>query len=256
MHEAVTLALQNSRDLKLARVQYNVALNEAGVDRAAFRPNIYTGSGAAYTYGFRLPGGGPPSLFQLDYAQTIFNPLLKGQQKAAEDRAKNQKLEIDRVQDNVIVRAATAYLELAKVRHSLELMRNEQASAEKILKSPRTRRRKPGIAHRNHASGADGGSDPGEIVKLEGSRRDSCRADSRFDRQFPDTQPVKSKPRSPFSPPISRRGNGEPRLPERPRHSGSRKRTLGARKTSARGASELLADNRSGRAVQRPEQIQ
>ncbi len=140
LREAVTLALQNSRDLKLARLQYTVAQNEAGVDRAAFRPNLYTGAGYVYTYGFpALPGGGPPSLFQLDYTQEIFNPLLKGEQKAAEDRAKNQKVEIDRMQDDVTVRAATAYLELAKVRHSLELIRNEQSSAAKILEVTRER---------------------------------------------------------------------------------------------------------------------
>ena len=140
LRQAVTLALQNSRDLKIARLQYTVALNEAGLDRAAFRPNLYTGAGYVYTYGFpALPGGGPPSLFQLDYTQEIFNPLLKGQQKAAEDRAKNQKLEIDRMQDDVIVRAATAYLELGKVRHSLELIQNERASAAKILEVMRER---------------------------------------------------------------------------------------------------------------------
>jgi outer membrane protein len=140
LRQAVTLALQNSRDLKLARLQYTVAQNEAGVDRAAFRPNLYTGAGYVYTYGFpALPGGGPPSLFQLDYTQELFNPLLKGQQKAAEDRARNQKLEIDRMQDDVIVRTATAYLELAKVRHSLDLIRSEQASAAKILEVTRER---------------------------------------------------------------------------------------------------------------------
>ena len=37
------------------------------------------------------------------------------------------------MRDDVIVRTATAYLELAKVRHSLDLMRAEQASGEKIL---------------------------------------------------------------------------------------------------------------------------
>ncbi len=140
LRQAVTLALQNSRDLKLARLQYAVALNEAGVDRAAFHPNLYTGAGYVYTYGFpALPGGGPPSLFQLDYTQSIFNPLLKGQQKAAEDRAKNQKIEIDKAQDDVIVRTAGAYLELAKVQHSLELMENERASAGKILEVTRER---------------------------------------------------------------------------------------------------------------------
>jgi outer membrane protein len=140
LHQAVTLALQNSRDVKLAQVQYNVAVGEVGVNRSAFRPNLYTGSGAAYTYGFpSLPGGGAPAVFQMDYTQTLFNPLLKGEQHAAEDRAKNQKLELDRTRDVVIVRTATAYLDLAKVRHSRDLMRGEQASGEKILEAIRER---------------------------------------------------------------------------------------------------------------------
>ena len=110
------------------------------MDRAAFRPNLYTGAGLAYTHGFpSLPGGGAPSVFQLDYQQTVFDPMLKGEQKAAEDRAKNQKLEMDRVRDDVIVRTATEYLEFAKVQHSLDLMRTERASAEKILEALRER---------------------------------------------------------------------------------------------------------------------
>src|SRR6204780_5751958 len=139
MRQAVTLALQNSRDLALARVQYSVALNEAGVDRSAFQPNLYTGSGIAYTNGFPSIAGGPPAVFQLNYNQSIFDPVLKAQQRAAEDHAKSMKLEIDRTRDDVIVRTAVAYLELAEVRHSLDLLRKEQVSAEKILGVTRER---------------------------------------------------------------------------------------------------------------------
>jgi outer membrane protein len=139
MRQAISLAIQNSRDLTLARVQYRVAANEAGVDRSVFMPNLYTGSGAAYTYGFPSIGGGPPALFQLNYSQDLFNPVLKAQQRAAEQHAKTMKLEIDRTRDDVIVRTASAYLELAKVRHSLELMRTEQVSAEKIAQVTRDR---------------------------------------------------------------------------------------------------------------------
>ena len=140
LRSAVTLALENSPELKLARMQYTVALKEAGLDRSAFLPNLYTGSGIAYTSGFpALPGGNAPAVFELSYTQSIFNPFLKGEQHAAEDRAKNQKLEMDRMQDTVILRAATAYLDLAKVRHSLDLMRTEEASAEKILDVTRER---------------------------------------------------------------------------------------------------------------------
>jgi outer membrane protein len=140
LRQALTLAMQNSRELALARVQYTVALNAAGVDRADFLPNLYTGSGAAYTSGFpATPGGSAPALFSLSYTQALFNLPLRGQLKAAEDRAKSQKLELDRTRDAVIVRTATAYLELAKIRHSLELLRNEQAGSEKIGQVTRER---------------------------------------------------------------------------------------------------------------------
>jgi len=140
LRQAVALALQNSRDVKLAQLQYNVALGEVGVDRAVFLPNLYTGSGLAYTSGFpSLPGGQPPAIFELDYRQTVFNPLLKSRQHAAEDRAKNLKLELDRARDNVRMETASAYLELAKVRHSLALLEKEEASGEKILEVVRQR---------------------------------------------------------------------------------------------------------------------
>jgi outer membrane protein len=140
LRQAVTLALQNSRELALARVQYTVAKNAAGVDRAEFRPNLYTGSGAAYTNGFpATPSGQAPSVFNLSYTQALFNLPLRGQLKAAEDRAESQRLEVERTRGVVIMRTASAYLELAKVRHSLELLRGEEASAEKILGVTRER---------------------------------------------------------------------------------------------------------------------
>src|SRR5207237_10612209 len=44
-----------------------------------------------------------------------------------------QKIALEDAKNNVITRTAMAYLELGKVRHSLELLRTEQDSAEKIL---------------------------------------------------------------------------------------------------------------------------
>ncbi len=88
---------------------------------------------------FRPSEAGRPAVFQLNYNQALFDPVLKAQQQAAEDHAKNMKLEIDRTRDDVIVRTAVAYLELAEVRHSLDLLRKEQVSAEKILGVTRER---------------------------------------------------------------------------------------------------------------------
>lgn len=140
LKQAVALAEQNSPDLKLAHMQYNVALREADVDRAAFHPNLYTGAGYAYTYGFpSLPGGNAPSVFQLDYNQSLYDPEARAQQHAAEERAKSLRLEVDRMQSDVIAHTATAYLELAEVRHSLGLLGMEEASAEKVIEITKER---------------------------------------------------------------------------------------------------------------------
>jgi outer membrane protein TolC len=140
LKEAVTLAVANSRDLALARLQYGVMQRQIGVTRSVFLPNLYTGTGVAYTNGFPLlEGGGAPAIFNLSYNQQIFNPPLKGEQHAAEQRAEEQRLSIDDVRDAVMSRAALDYLELAKVRHALELMQGERISAGRILDATRQR---------------------------------------------------------------------------------------------------------------------
>jgi outer membrane protein len=140
LKEAVNLAVANSRDLALARLQYGVTQRQIGVARSVFLPNLYTGTGVAYTNGFPLlEDGGAPAIFALSYTQQIFNPPLKGEQHAAEQRAEEQRLSMDDVRDSVMSRAALDYLELGKVRHSLELMRGERMSAGRILDATRER---------------------------------------------------------------------------------------------------------------------
>jgi outer membrane protein len=140
LKEAVNLAVTNSRDLALARLQYGVMQRQIGVARSVFLPNLYTGTGVAYTSGFPLlEGGGAPAIFSVSYSQQIFNPPLKGEQHAAEQRAEEQRLSMDGVRDTVMSRAALDYLELAKVRHALELMHGERTSAGRILDATRQR---------------------------------------------------------------------------------------------------------------------
>ncbi len=139
LRRAVTLAVQNSREVALARMQYNVSDKSAGLLRANFRPNLYSGSGAAWTDGFPQTPGGQPTLFNLQYIQTVFNRPLTGQVRAAEERTLASQLEVGRVEDEVRVEAASAYLELAKVRHALQLLRTERESAQRITDLTRAR---------------------------------------------------------------------------------------------------------------------
>jgi outer membrane protein TolC len=138
--QVVDLALAHSPDLALARARVNVANHVAGVDRAEFHPNLFTGSGAEYSNGFpQTPGGAAPAVFEMSYQQAVFNPVKRGQQRADEDLAKNQQLEYDNMRNTVTVNAASDYLELAAARHSLDLLRTERDSEQQILDVARQR---------------------------------------------------------------------------------------------------------------------
>src|SRR5438067_4373664 len=134
LKRAIELALQNSQEIQVAKIQASVADHAAQINKAQFMPNVYAGSGAGYTYGIpETPGGRAPAIFNITYTEQVFNEPLRGQGKEQVEQAKAQKTVLEDVRSSVIVRTASAYLELVKVRHSAELLGKEQDSADKIL---------------------------------------------------------------------------------------------------------------------------
>src|SRR5260370_32470333 len=77
-----------------------------------------------------------------------------GEEKEMEEQYKGQKIALEDAKNSVITRTAMAYLELGKVRHSLELLRKEQDSAEKILQVTQERQ-------------GEGYELPGEVTKAQ-----------------------------------------------------------------------------------------
>jgi outer membrane protein len=140
LRQAVAQAVERSRDVAVARLRYEAAQRETAVTRSQFMPNLYAGSGAAYTSGFPLAaGGGAPAVLSVTYSQALFDPMARSDVRAAEQRQEQVRLELDGARDVVIVRVASAYLELAKVRRSRELLLSERASAAQILSYTRQR---------------------------------------------------------------------------------------------------------------------
>ncbi|HZC65562.1 MAG TPA: TolC family protein [Candidatus Dormibacteraeota bacterium] len=140
LQHAIQLALQNSKDIQLAKIQTGLADRSADITRAQFLPNLYAGSGAGYTFGIpETPGGRAPSIFSLTYTQEVFNEPLRGQAKELQEQANAQRVALTEVRNGVIAKTAMAYLEIAKVRHSLTLLRGESESADKILDVTRQR---------------------------------------------------------------------------------------------------------------------
>lgn len=134
LRRAIELALRNSKDIQLAKIQSSLSDRAALITKAEFMPNLYAGSGAGYTFGIpETPGGRAPSLFSVTYTEQVLNEPLRGQAKEQQEQARAQKLQLQDVRNNVVARTAMACLELGKVRHSLELLQKEQASAERIL---------------------------------------------------------------------------------------------------------------------------
>ncbi len=147
LKHAVELALQNSRDIQVARLQTTLADRSAMITKSQFLPNLSAGSGAGYTLGIpETPGGRAPSLFDVVYTEQVFNEPLRGQGKELQEQARSQRILLEDTRNGVIVRTASTYLELAMVRHSLELLRKEEDSADKILAVTQSARRAAHLA--------------------------------------------------------------------------------------------------------------
>jgi outer membrane protein TolC len=134
LKDAVNNALRSSREVALAQARLDVAERTVNVDRSVFQPNLFTGSGLAWTYGFPLtPGGQAPTIINLSYVQSVYNPLQTAQVRAAQERREIQRLELEKTRNSIALQTSSAYLELGKVRHSLELMRVERQSNTRII---------------------------------------------------------------------------------------------------------------------------
>src|SRR5712691_6783790 len=87
LKRAIELALQNSKEIQVARIQASVADHAAQITRAQFMPNLYAGSGAGYSNGIpETPGGRAPSVFNVTYTEQIFNEPLRGQGKEMQEQ--------------------------------------------------------------------------------------------------------------------------------------------------------------------------
>jgi outer membrane protein len=141
LRRSVELALENSKEIQLAKIQVRIAEQSANLTRSEFLPNLYAGSGAGYTYGLpETPGGRPPAIFSLTYTEQVFNGPLRGLAREQAEQARAQRMVLDETRNVVVQRVATAYLELVKVDHSVELLRKEKESAERIVQVTEERR--------------------------------------------------------------------------------------------------------------------
>jgi outer membrane protein TolC len=140
LRRAVALAVEQSSELALAKARYAVAEQQEAQALAPFRPSLFTGSGAAYTNGFPMtPGGAAPAILNLSYVQTLFNPPLRGQARAAAQRVEVERLGLERCRDAVILRTTLVFIDLVQVRQALEAQRRARDATRRIQDITRNR---------------------------------------------------------------------------------------------------------------------
>src|SRR5712664_4948746 len=105
LKRAIELALENSKEIQVAKIQASVADRAAQITKAQFMPNLYVGSGLGYTYGIpETPGGRAPSIFNVTYTEQILNEPLRGQAKEMQEQSKAQKIALEDVRNSVVTR--------------------------------------------------------------------------------------------------------------------------------------------------------
>lgn len=112
LSQAVDLALQQSPDLVLARLDEVKANQAVRAARDPFIPKIYVGSGLAYTYGFPMSiDGSAPSIVQARAAASIYDKTKSIKLAEERENARTAKLTADGRREEVVERVATAYLD-------------------------------------------------------------------------------------------------------------------------------------------------
>src|SRR5208283_1158253 len=101
--------------------------------RNNYIPQLSTGAGIGYSYGFPLGlEGSAPSLFNLNTQSVLFNPGLSGFLKAAKIESTVAPLKKKDERNQIIQDAALSYADLAKWEQRLSRLRETEAEAGKM----------------------------------------------------------------------------------------------------------------------------
>jgi outer membrane protein TolC len=124
--QAIELAVRNSAvagaadaDVERTRAAYQET-------RAQYVPQLYLGSGLAYSFGFPL---GEPSIFKVSSTGLLYNPAQREFIRAA--RSDNRAAGLNRYEkkDQVILETALSYSELDKNQSSINILRQQEQAA-------------------------------------------------------------------------------------------------------------------------------
>ena len=140
LREAVDLALKQSPDLMLARLDEQKAGQAVRIARDPFVPKVFVGSGLAYTTGFPMSiEGASPSVVQARAVRSLYNRPQRYQVAQARENARTAALDSTAKRDEVVLRTATLYVDAESAARMSQAAREQAAALEKVADAVRAR---------------------------------------------------------------------------------------------------------------------
>lgn len=133
LKRVVELALSHATGAAIAAADEQRASASYHELRNNYVPQLATGAGLGYSYGFPLAlEGSAPSLFNITAQSALLNPSLRSNLQAAKIDSAVAALNTKDARDRIIQDAAQSYAELAKWEQRLTRLQETEADANKI----------------------------------------------------------------------------------------------------------------------------
>lgn len=133
LRQALDLALAQSPDLLLARLDQQKASYQVTIARDPFMPKVYGGSGAAFTYGFPTSiDGSAPSIFEAKTQMAIFDRPQTYQIAQAKEALRGAGIDISQKQEEVVYRVASLFLDAEQAARTLSSAQSQADSLARV----------------------------------------------------------------------------------------------------------------------------
>ena len=126
---AIELAIRNSSSIGAATADVSRLSALYRESRDQYIPQLYLGSGLAYSFGFPL---GEPSIFKVSSTSLLLNEAQREFIRATRSDMRAASLSKDEKKNQVILETALSYSELDKNRSSISILRQQEDTARKF----------------------------------------------------------------------------------------------------------------------------
>ncbi len=140
MRQAVELAVKQSPEVVLARLDEQRAREQVRIAKDPFTPKVYGGSGLAYTNGYPTSiEGSAPSIFEARTSMSLFNRPQSYQLASTRESLRGASLDAQAKSDDVAYKTASLFLDAKQAARTRESVEREISSLERVNEATRTR---------------------------------------------------------------------------------------------------------------------